>query len=85
MQTGLIDAPATPWNPKTALALYRATMRRMGDHYNALDVFEKPSLQRADIVAADKACLAAWDAQDDVALRQALATWERAVTGGQHA
>lgn len=79
MLTGTISAPA--WNPTTALALYRATMHRIGDHYNALDCFDKPSLKRADIVAADHAAQAAWVAQDDAALRRALARWEQTVTG----
>jgi hypothetical protein len=56
---------AVAWNVATARAVYRATMRRIGDWYNA-----------------DEACQAAWDAHDDAALRQALATWEHAISGG---
>lgn len=81
MTTGLAEAPAHTWNPHTALAFYRATMHRMGDWYNAADIFDRPSLKRADIVAADRACQAAWTRQDWPGLARALATWERALCG----
>jgi hypothetical protein len=73
---------AVAWNVATARAVYRATMRRIGDWYNAADVFDRPSLKRVDIVAADDAVQVAWWAQDDAALRTALARWEQSITGG---
>lgn len=74
-------AIGAPWSQTTALAIYRATMHRMADAYEAMDIFDRPSLRRADIVAADRACQAAYAAQDLDGLRASLARWEAAVTG----
>lgn len=76
-----LAAEVPAWNPTTALALHRATLHRIADVWAGLDVFDKPSLARRDIVAARQACDAAWVAQDLAALRQALATWEVVLTG----
>lgn len=66
---------------RTAYAYYQATMRRMAARYNPLDCFDRPSLKRPAYVAADQACQAAWQVQDYLALRQALATWEQTIIG----
>lgn len=75
--------PATPpvWDRATAMQAYRATAARLSAWWDAADVFDKPSLQRADIRAADQAIQAAFRAHDAIAVVAALAAWERAVTG----
>jgi hypothetical protein len=73
---------ATPWHHPTALAHYRAMLHRCADRYLTLDVFDRPSLRRPDIRAADAAIQAAFKAQDYGALAAALAQYERAVIGG---
>lgn len=77
-------APA-PWNHATAMQAYRATATRLSAWWAAADVFDKSSLQRADIRAADQAIQAAFVQHDLGAVGVALAAWERAITGGQHA
>lgn len=74
-------AVVSAWESATALAQYRATMYRIAAWWEAADCFDKPSLQRADIRAADRQVQAAWQRQDSPALAEALARWEAAITG----
>lgn len=70
-----------PWDHTAALQAYRCAAIRLSVWWDAQDVFDKPSLQRADIRKADRAIQAAFRAQDRAALDTALGAWERAITG----
>jgi hypothetical protein len=78
-----MPAVAAPWSHATAMQAYRATAQRLSAWWDAADVFEKPSLQRADIRQADHAIQAAFRAHDAAAVDGALARWEAAITGGR--
>lgn len=71
---------AVIWDHATALRAYRTTAARISAWWERQDVFDKPSLQRADIRQADAAIQAAFQAQDHAALSAALAAWEAAIT-----
>lgn len=81
MPTGLASPTAAPWSHATAMHAYRATAQRLSAWWAAADVFDKPSLQRADIQRADAAIQTAFRAHDYGAVVAALARWESAITG----
>lgn len=74
-------AAATTWDRATAMQAYRATATRLSAWWSGADVFDKPSLQRADIQRADAAIQAAFRAHDAGAVDVALARWEVAIMG----
>lgn len=73
-------APA-PWNHAAAMVAYRASAQRISAWWEGADVFDRPSLQRADIRQADQAIQAAFRAHNAGAVGGALARWEQAITG----
>jgi hypothetical protein len=70
---------AEPWDPVAAQAQIRACLAQCAAWWHALDVFERPSLRRPEIVAARAAVDAAFRAQDRAALTAALEAYQLAL------